>query len=403
MMITSLEELIKDITYKKQELDRFFNPAVDNWAVFDKELGYKLKTCILKDGIDGCSTVASYDQTGERRLINYRGKHCRINTYGNSFTQGHQVSDGETWQEYLAAHFGEPIRNFGVGGYGVYQAYLRMLSQEISTGSPYVILNIWSDDHYRSIDSWRWIRIEDFRTDFRKNNPNMFHANPWSYIRLDEKTKNFKEIRNPYPDPEELYKLCDEVYVWENFKDDLIVQLELAKKGLQFNINVLKEACDLLGMKYDFSSKEKSLETANNLHTEYALKASMYVVKKATDFALSENKKLLIILSYSAQDVYRSCCGFERFDGKFIKFLKNNNIAYIDTLNKHIEDFSKFRLNPEQYTERYYINGVGHYNPSGNHFFAFSIKEELINWLTPKPFTYSNTGDSLTETAGYLA
>ena len=27
--------------------------------------------------------------------------------------------DGKTWQEYLAAHLGEPLRNFGVGGFGV--------------------------------------------------------------------------------------------------------------------------------------------------------------------------------------------------------------------------------------------------------------------------------------------
>ena len=39
--------------------------------------------------------------------------------------QCYQVSDGETWQEYLAAHLDEPIRNFGMGGYGVYQACRR--------------------------------------------------------------------------------------------------------------------------------------------------------------------------------------------------------------------------------------------------------------------------------------
>jgi hypothetical protein len=50
----------------------------------------------------------------------YADKKCRINTYGDSFTQCHQVSDGETWQEYLAAHLGEPVRNFGMGGYGAY-------------------------------------------------------------------------------------------------------------------------------------------------------------------------------------------------------------------------------------------------------------------------------------------
>ena len=59
-------------------------------------------------------------------MINYRGSsRCRINTYGDSFTQGSQVSDGETWQEILAAHMGEPVRNWGIGGHGVYQAYRR--------------------------------------------------------------------------------------------------------------------------------------------------------------------------------------------------------------------------------------------------------------------------------------
>ena len=47
---------------------------------------------------------------------NCEEKACRINTYGNSFTQCHQVSNGEAWQEDLAAHMGEPIRNFGMGG-----------------------------------------------------------------------------------------------------------------------------------------------------------------------------------------------------------------------------------------------------------------------------------------------
>ncbi len=38
---------------------------------------------------------------------------ARINTYGDSFTECEQVGDGQTWQEYLAGHLGEPVRNFG--------------------------------------------------------------------------------------------------------------------------------------------------------------------------------------------------------------------------------------------------------------------------------------------------
>lgn len=76
----------------------------------------------------------------------YADQKPRINTYGNSFTQCHQVSDGETWQEYLAAHLGEPIGNFGTGGHGVYQAYRRMLREGGSEhGTEYLILYIWGE------------------------------------------------------------------------------------------------------------------------------------------------------------------------------------------------------------------------------------------------------------------
>src|SRR5260221_357582 len=70
-------------------------------------------------GFDGSALVFRSGPGGEHNVNPYPARRCRLNTYGDSFTQCHQVSDGETWQEYLAAHLGEPIRNFGVGGYGV--------------------------------------------------------------------------------------------------------------------------------------------------------------------------------------------------------------------------------------------------------------------------------------------
>jgi hypothetical protein len=38
---------------------------------------------------------------------------------------------------------------------------------------------------------------------------------------------------------------------------------------------------------------------------------------------------------------------------------------------------------------RYYI---GHYNPKGNHFFAYSVKDALVDWPEPKPPANSDTG-----------
>jgi hypothetical protein len=45
---------------------------------------------------------------------------------------------------------------------------------------------------------------------------------------------------------------------------------------------------------------------------------------------------------------------------------------------------------------------IGHYNPRGNHFFAFSIKDKLVGWLDPKPITYRQTDPNSIDFKGYL-
>lgn len=119
-MPTTLRSFLAAVTPERSLIDRLLDPRSSFWHALDPELGYVLKDSMLPDGLDGCYTLLRYLPGRERNRVNYAGEPCRINTYGDSFTQCAQVSDGETWQEYLAAHFGEPMRNFGVGGYGVY-------------------------------------------------------------------------------------------------------------------------------------------------------------------------------------------------------------------------------------------------------------------------------------------
>ncbi|MHC4432986.1 MAG: hypothetical protein ACYTBS_14180 [Planctomycetota bacterium] len=117
----SFREYVRETVPKRKEIDVFLDEL--SWARFDKDVGYVLGNYMPRDGLDGSSTISTIRSNGARRSFMYHDKPCRINTYGNSFTQCNQVNDGETWQEYLAGHLGEPVRNFGMGGFGVYQAY----------------------------------------------------------------------------------------------------------------------------------------------------------------------------------------------------------------------------------------------------------------------------------------
>lgn len=393
---------VQDLVVDRQIVDTFLDVHQPNWAVFDQTLGYRLRSARVRDGVDGCWTQSRYVPFGERRMVNHPEKHCRIATYGNSFTQCHQVSDGETWQEQLAAHFGEPVRNYGIGGYGAYQALLRMRTHETcpETSGDYVILNIFDDDHFRSIDRWRWIRIGEFRKEVRQRNPFYFHANPWSFLRLDTTGKGFVEHPSLCPTPESLYNLCDEDFVAEAFRDDFVLHCELAKAGGDYDANVLRHTADLLGMSADLGDAGRAAE---RLHVAYALRSSEYVVEAAKAFCAEKGKKLMVMLSFGAGNIRCAVSGGERFDRGFKAWLDETGLPVFDLFDEHREDFGQFRLTVDAYLQRYFIGGYGHYNPTGNHFCAFSLKPDLLNWLDPKPPAYFDGGIASAGMAGLLA
>jgi hypothetical protein len=40
----------------------------------------------------------------------------------------------------------------------------------------------------------------------------------------------------------------------------------------------------------------------------------------------------------------------------------------------------------------YMVGGDSHYNPRGNHFFAYALKDRLLELLDPKPLPYQDRG-----------
>jgi hypothetical protein len=118
----------------QQEVHDWLAGRAFPFGKYDNELGFLHRDRRFKEGTkegteDSICTY-TYDASGERHTIMHASKPCRINTYGNSFTSCEQVNDGESWQEVLAAFLGEPVRNYGIGGYSVYEAHLRMKREE---------------------------------------------------------------------------------------------------------------------------------------------------------------------------------------------------------------------------------------------------------------------------------
>jgi hypothetical protein len=399
-----MHRFLADAVVDRQDVDRFLDPDEPKWARFDSELGYLPHPSEVQDGLDGAVSTYRYGDFGERLVIGYADRSCRINTFGDSFTQCHQVSDGETWQEYLAAHLGEPIRNFGVGGFGVYQAYRRLCRTEATeAGAEYVVFNIFLDDHYRSLDAYRRLRVGHGWFQMHSGQrTSMFHANPWAHVRFDG-TGTLVEQANPCPTPESLYQLCDRDFLVGTFENDLVVQLLVGQRTGDFEfLDPYAETAVALGLSFDLTSEAGRSRAAGEFYDRCAFRASIVLLDRMRSALASQGKNLLVLLSYPGNTVADACAGKPRPDAEFRMQLDHLGIAYVDSLAAHVADFAAYSITPHAYVDRHYVGG-GHYSPAGNHSFAFAVKPAFLRWLQPKPPSYTTGDPSTAVRAEHLA
>lgn len=351
---------LKRFLYSRDDLDACLAGKGFHFSRYDAEVGYVHGDRDYKEGMDGSICSYRYDRTGARRTIAHADKVCRINTYGNSFTSCEQVSDGETWQEVLAAHLGEPIRNFGTGAYSVYLAYLRMKREEQRWPAKYIIFNIYDDDHYRNLLPWQ-------RPRFGVNRKSIGPTIP--YVSVNPEAREFVEHPNPCPKEEALYDLCDEEGALRMFKDDFLLERYVLREQR-------REQKDPRAPANDYEDEEL---------TRLALYASTRIVEKVEEFAAREKRVVLYVPSYSSYTIRRWLNDGHRFDQSFVDFFNRRQLPYVDLLKVHTDDYAKFAPGVDAYLKRYFI---GHYNPLGNHFCAFALKDKLLATLKPAPPAY---------------
>ena len=379
------EEYIRKSVLAKEVIDLFLNHEEPTWAQFHPELGYILNNYMPKDGLDDCLTFSTIQENGSRTSIIYTDLPCRINTYGDSFTQCHQVSDHETWQEYLAAHLGEPIRNFGVGGYGVYQAYKRMLlTEQNNDGAEYIVLFIWGNDHYRSLVRCRHTWIHEW---FNHQNGRMFHGNFWPNLEMDLDSGTLVEKENPLSTPESLYQMTDPDFMWKALCDDLMIQMSAFLTGgcSDLDHQALNRLAEVMHLSLiSYNDQEGTKHSVSQLRDAYAFSATKHIIDLSVEFAEKQGKQLLIAL-FDPKVTQQLINKIERYDAPIVEHLQSRSVRYFDMNLAHKADFKEFNLSLEDYMKRYLI---GHYSPVGTHFFAFSIKNAMVDLLDPKPITY---------------
>jgi len=397
--LRDLKQLLYTAAYHPHEIENFLNIDKKSFLTFDPELGYIQTDYIFRDGMEETLSEYVYEHKlgMARKIVNYPERPCRINTYGDSFTQSAQVSDGETWQEFLAMHFREPIRNYGVGGYGVYHAYLRAMRTEKvkKLAAKYIVLNIWDDDHMRSLDAARWIRVAWMCRDLPRGKKGGYpvHGFPWCHLRYDTAKRKWLELPGICKKASDLRKLVGKENYYNTFKDDSVAHLCALREGGVAPVEECERLAKAFGIKVNLRNPKTRQKDAEKLHIAYGIRSTMYVLNKLRAWCKKTDRKLMILLTHDFAMTRDHLKGKPRFDQEFVDFLKKEKYEYVDILTKKKEDFKSFKGSAQDFLRQFWVSRAGaqvfgHYNPYGNFWYAHAIRKELVNWLDPKPPAY---------------
>jgi hypothetical protein len=259
----------------------------------------------------------------------------------------------------------------------------------------YVVLNIWDDDHKRNLDAARWIRVAWMCRDLPRGGTDTYpvHGFPWAHVRYDLDTGGFVELPGVLKEAEELRSLVGPENYYNAFKDDHAAHLYALTQGGDAPVETLEKIAEALELKVDLRTPQTRMTEAQKLHEIYALRSTMYICDQLSAWAEAQGRKLMILLSYDVPSVMKYLETGERFDEEILEYLNRKNFLYVDGLEKAAEDYRDFSIPVVDFIDRSYVGRAGaqvfgHYKPHGNFWFAFAIREALINWLDPKPPAY---------------
>jgi len=280
----------------------------------------------------------------------------------------------------------------------------------------YLILTICCDDSTRSL--YRYRRATFFKT-WKEYGGMTFDGNFWSNVEMDLETGRFVEKAQLLPTKQSLYHMTESQWMVDHLKDDLALQLTLYSRGdiLDLDREKISKLAEKLNFPFDLGLESRT-GTVSNRHPDgprvtpmqaqaaellnrYSQRATIFILDKVRAFARKNGKKLLIVLNGNA-DISEMKERGTREDQELVDYLVKENFDYVDMNEIFLAKFRKSNLSAAEFMKDYLVNGAGHFNPMGNHFLAYSMKDKVVAMIDPKPVPYQQPNARAINFKGYL-
>jgi len=287
-------------------------------------------------------------------------KLVRVSAFGDSFTFGSDVDNAATWEYQLEerdARF--EVLNFGVGAYGLDQAYLRYLQDGVHFHSDIVVIGFMSENIYRNLNV------------FRPFYSSMYATSIYTKPRFSIENDNLLLSRNPLATVEDYtrFMINDEAVLREIGSNDYFYQAGYLAGPLDRlpSVRLLKIATRRV--------KER-LNPVVTTEGSYAVSSEAFTLttKLLGEFhcAALQHESLPVIVIYpDLGDLSRYHSHQPRRYAPLLEYLQSQDFRVLDVLDAFVAH------DPHVPVDRLTIGQWGHYSQFGNEIVAKHFQRYL--------------------------
>lgn len=283
----------------------------------------------------------------------------RVAAFGDSFVYGNEVSDSAAWPRQVERLFPDiEVLNYGVGGYGVDQAFLRFLAVGREASPRIAIMGFTEDDLTRVVNVYRRFRSSD---EIPLTKPRFLLGRNGRLVLVPPPLRGPADYRKYLADPARVVELGvdDQWYEPLIYRDPLY----------DYSAAVRLLTGVWIGLKHRYGPDRLVVSGEFNPHST-AFKIQMALFRLFADSARAWDMKPLIVLLPGKGNVSRAREGLPPDFQPLIDSLDQAGIPDRDAT-------VAFRAAPGDVDSRVWFSPGGHYSWAGNHLVAEWLGQQL--------------------------
>jgi hypothetical protein len=311
---------------------------------------------------------------GYRHSNNNKKKNI-IATFGDSYVFSRQVNDDQTWQEILSNNLNIFVSNYGVGNYGLDQAFLKYLKTKNSKSTKIIIFGFVPETICRIQSIWKnyleFGNIHGFKPYIELKNKKLFFKK--NFLKDQIKFENLDLIINKIKRKDRFYKTKFKKRIFKfSYLISFLRNFEINSKLIFLTFNyVFKKKTNIKDIENKMfpSIMSKNIDDSHSLYKEkYSRELLIKLIEEIHRKIISKKKQVYFIVFPQLYDLKKkSRTNYQNLFKDLKK--KNNKLKILDLTSKFLN--KKYK--------NFYVNDKygGHLNTRGNKFVAKEIKRMI--------------------------